>query len=740
MDANSDFDSIRYEHHVHSHSRVDYRIFWVTWSIVALVLFSCALHRGSNWWKRTWTRQHNYQLLEPDQRGSHFLGHLTAALSAVINKPLSHRIQRIVPAPTFGSFILLTSYLAVAIFLSTSIDSPFFSQQYLDHLAFRAAWITLTQIPLVYLLSSKRGPLNLVAGISYERINYIHRWIGRILFLSATLHVGIMTSTISLSDTLHSRKTSMGNIRYGAGAYATLVWIVMTSVIPVRKWSHRIFYINHLISTIGFLIIIAQHIPSYARAPIFIAGGILAMDTCLVLYYFVHNNVSFRPFPQKLGRYGRKYERGILVTGYAVAMTAPSPSILGLPTQIKDTSTIIRIGKLPFSWKPGQHIRLYIPALGTFESHAFTPANCSALPPPPLPPRKDVERGSRMRLSPTDTPAQTSEMLLMIRAKSGLTRRLANHHAEWLTRPCPNASEVPSPLIAYIDGPYGDAPKWEKHEKLVLVSTSTGVSFMLSILDHLEQLCFSGTDRIATQHIRFLWAMRHTDPHFEDTVSQLLRRYSTVLWETGIVLTADFYTTCPESGVASEMSQYDQFAHLRQHSGRSRSRSASRPPLRIRHPEEIYHEWNREIDMHAAALRRVDPFGTLMEGSERWSFESDETSDCGTLVDGGEGDPFADAYTVEGRDDAHRPLPRAEHLEQPAQQEERDGCQCALIQHQRRKLSAARASCEFVTRWPGVRPGIPSTVAEAVPPDGTERAMVVVCAHEAISRKRLAFM
>ncbi|KAI8936108.1 hypothetical protein NX059_007607 [Plenodomus lindquistii] len=738
MDMNGDLDDIRYKHHLAHRGRADHRIFWIIWSMIALALFTTSLRKAIRRWNRRSTCQHyRYQPIVSDHQGSRQICRVSVIVRAAVTRPLSHRLQYFIPAPTVGGCILLTLYFAIAILLLAVVDAPFLSQHYLDDLAFRAAWITLTQVPLVYLLSSKRGPLNIIIGTSHERINYIHRWVGRILFLSATIHFGIMKSSILTSDIIHSREKSMIIVRYGVGAYATLLWIAATSVLPTRGWSHRIFHINHWISTIGFLIIAAQHVPSYARVPIFVAGAILAMDKVLIFYYFVLNNVSFRPLRPRLGRFGRKSERGMLVSGFAVEMTAPSTSSLGLPTQTTDGATVIRIPKIPFSWKPGQHVRLYIHALGAFESHPFTPANCSTLPPPPLPPRNDIERGSHTRLTPNNTPAQTSEMLLMIRAKSGFTKRLAAYHAEWLTRPCPNASEATPPLIAYIDGPYGNAPAWETYENLVLVASSTGVSFMLSILDHLEQLCFTGASRLATQRIRLVWTTRHIDPHFADTVSHLLLRYSMILRETGVSVKADFYTTCPDSEVGVEMSQYDQFAHLRQHSGSSsRSRSASRPPLRIRHPEEVMNEWEREADMHAAALRRVDPFGTLMEGSERWSFESDESSDSETLVDGEEGDPFVNAYATQGRNDAYRHLPRPGVSHRSMQEDGADGCQCAIIQHQRRKLKSFKTtSCEFITRWHGVRADIPSIMAEERPCESAESTMVAVCAPSEISRQ-----
>lgn len=650
--------------------------------------------------------------------------------------PLPRPCRVVLPVSTLGRMLAMVSYITIMFFLLILVDAPILSQHFLDDVAFRAAWVTLTQIPLVYLLASKRGPISFFAGISYERINWIHRLIGPGLLLSATLHMGIMKSSISTSAILQSQDRNMSVVRYGISAYGVLVWISVTSILPLRNWSYRIFYLNHWISTLGFLTIIFQHVPSYACPPIYLAFGIVMLDKSKGAYDCIRNNFSVRPVNRRFSHFRRIPSRGMLVTGYPIELTAPSPFILGFPTQTKDITTILRISNIPFSWRPGQHIRLYIPALGPFEVHSFTPANCSALLPPPLPPRKDIEQhGSSTHLLAPSASVQTSEMLLMVRAYSGLTRRLANHHADWLMRPCPNATEsIPaSPLIAYIDGPYGSVPRWEEYENLVLVATSTGVSFILSIMDHLEQLCFTGSHIVPTHAIRFIWTTRHIDAQLERTVEQLLSRYSAILRDSGIEIDAEFFTTCLHSSIGLEVTQYDQFAHLRQHS-RSRSRSPTPPPLSIIHPDEIYDEWDREAAAEYAKLylTQLDPFRTPIDSSERWSFESDETSENDTLVDG---------HLLEGHDDVYRPLlppPAASQQRNRASTAEENtckGCECAAIQHQRRKMYPARKGGELVVRNYATRPDITSAVRDAITRDGAERTMVAACAHGEVTRQ-----
>lgn len=641
---------------------------------------------------------------------------------------------------TVGRLYLLLIYTAIITFSLTLVNAPTFSQHFLDDIAFRAAWVTVTQIPLVYLLSAKRGPMDLLTGLSYERVNWMHRWVGRILFVSGTVHMAIMKSSISVQDIMQSHNEGMSVVRHGIGAYCMLGWITASSILPLRHWSYRAFYINHWISSIAFLALVFRHVPGFAQTPIFIALSFLTLDKTLQAYSFCNNNISVLRLKRKFARFGRGPGSRMLVTGYPVEMTAPPPSIAGLSSLTKESTTTIRIQKIPFSWKPGQHIRLFIPALGAFEIHPFTPANCSALLPPPLPPRKDIEQVRSNGLLASHPPNPTSEMLLMIRAHSGLTYRLAKYYAEWLTRPCPNASEPSSTLTAYIDGPYGETPMWSKYEKLMLVATSTGISFTLSILDHLEQLCFLEDEKLKTRSVTFVWVIRHSDPQFEHVVEGLLSRYSTLFYESDIRLEAEFYTTCPHSAVESVSISHDPFAHLRRY---PQERLSGKPPLRIRNPDEIYDEWDREAEIRRLGQTLVDPFVTEVGSGERNSSESDQISDTSTFVedhgdDAYDENPFSDAYELGREDASYRPLPPPQSWQHEPLKTKRDeeelGCRCSLIQHGKKKLPSKTMLNDFISRRYAIRPDLSVILSKAVPRACMESTMVAVCANRNVSR------
>jgi hypothetical protein len=199
-------------------------------------------------------RKHRYAPLLPS-KNKQYLERTKALIRAVTLLPTPRLFGFAVTVVPLGRVIILATYCTFAISLLTLVDAPVFSDHFLDDVAFRAAWLSLTQIPLVYFLSTKRGPVNLLAGLSHERMNWAHRWIGRMLFVSTTTHVVIMKSSISTQDILHSRDPTMSVVRYGIATYTVLIWIAITSILPVRRFSYRIFYVNHCVSTLIFLVI-----------------------------------------------------------------------------------------------------------------------------------------------------------------------------------------------------------------------------------------------------------------------------------------------------------------------------------------------------------------------------------------------------------------------------------------------------------------------------------------------------
>jgi ferric-chelate reductase len=112
------------------------------------------------------------------------------------------------------------------------------------HLADSAVgFLALAQLPVIILLSLKT-PLPLpvfLPSLSYEHYNFLHRWAGRVLFLSVTVHGGMWLNqfiTTDQYDQVWAEKTKRGMIAYGL-----MGGIVITSLKPVRQICYQLFWI-----------------------------------------------------------------------------------------------------------------------------------------------------------------------------------------------------------------------------------------------------------------------------------------------------------------------------------------------------------------------------------------------------------------------------------------------------------------------------------------------------------------
>lgn len=89
--------------------------------------------------------------------------------------------------PPFGTIIMLVFYLAFILgleFYNNDVEGA----QHDEAIGLRAALISTAQLPLVVLLAGKNNLIGYVTGVSYERLNVLHRWVARTLLLTATIH------------------------------------------------------------------------------------------------------------------------------------------------------------------------------------------------------------------------------------------------------------------------------------------------------------------------------------------------------------------------------------------------------------------------------------------------------------------------------------------------------------------------------------------------------------------------
>ncbi|RYP40387.1 hypothetical protein DL767_001742 [Monosporascus sp. MG133] len=358
--------------------------------------------------------------------------------------------------PPMGRVLVLLAYWAVIIYMmihnAIHIDALFW-----ERIGFRNAWIATTQVPLLYLLSSKTNIIGWISGTSYERLNWLHRWVARTMFVTTTVHGFHFWRQWVIADFVQEQLEMMPVIKYGLGGWAILLWMVVTSFKPFRSMAYEVFVVQHILAAVFFLWVVYVHIPDYARYNIWFAIAALCFDRVFRFGLLAWQNIRFNPNSSRC--------RGGQMLGHQTQL-----STLG------ETTTILTIKDVHFRWSAGQHLYLWLPRVGIFETHPYTIA------------------------SPHQVPETCicNSIQLVIRSHYGFSRRLNKFAREM------EALGKKETLTALVSGPYGRPPRWDTFETLVLISASTGTSFTLPILESVLQ----SSSTKCTKRIDFLLAAR----------------------------------------------------------------------------------------------------------------------------------------------------------------------------------------------------------------------------------------
>jgi predicted ferric reductase len=274
---------------------------------------------------------------------------------ASLRIPIKNRVLRL---PSFGRTILILLNVTVLVVLCLyGLDLQ--NQLAREDVGFRCGVITIAQLPLIFLLAGKNNIIGFFSGISYERINWLHRWCARCMLLTATLHMGYFLGAWAPYDYIGYQLKNNKIVWKGLAAWVVLVWINISSVAPIRGLSYEIFVLQHLISFALLLGFIFIHTPVEMNVYVWLPVGIFFFDRILRALNVMTRNLNFfRPG----GFYGCRRTKGAFT---CKARFTPLPH---------DT-TRITIRDPPVTWKPGQHVFLSCHSIVPLQSHPFTIAS-----------------------------------------------------------------------------------------------------------------------------------------------------------------------------------------------------------------------------------------------------------------------------------------------------------------------------------------------------------------------------
>ncbi|KAJ5802895.1 uncharacterized protein N7503_005345 [Penicillium pulvis] len=392
--------------------------------------------------------------------------------------------------PTIGSIVLILGYFGYIMGLQFyEWDYP--GAQYWQAQSIRAGWLTIAQFPLVLLLAGKRNLIGYAVGMSYERLQILHRWVARVMLLTATIHGAVQTYGWHKYGVMKLEFDTDSCIPTGFATWMILVWLVLSATAPIRNWRYEIFVAQHIITFIGLVVAIFYHLPSTAlssRIYAWIGVGIFILDRLLRTIIFTYVNAK----PAK----------------------ATITELPGDVTKIRIASPRIK------KWGPGQHVFLSIPKLGLGQSHPATILSTPSSHKNDLVFLLRAHRGFTRRLLDS---AQSSSANLLEKTEDSRTVQIAGQH------------------LSLIGGPYGGSQSdFAAFDTVLLISGSTGITFTLSIL--LDIAHRVKTQKLPVRRLVFVWVVRTVS--CTEWVADELQQAMESLTSAGIEAEVRFFVTC----------------------------------------------------------------------------------------------------------------------------------------------------------------------------------------------------
>jgi len=341
-----------------------------------------------------------------------------------------------------GRVVLVAGYI-VTVILCIVLKSD------LTYNSNRAGFMAVAQLPVIFLFATKNSILSVLLGPGhgYEKLNIIHRWSGRMLFLSAAVH-GTMWIHQHLTYNLpilgQQKETS------GIASFSLLCIIFLSSLRPVRRFFYQGFFMIHVLGYSAFFITICTHTP-YASPWIFPPIAFYGLDLLLRMFKFRIKDATLVPVGKQM--------------------------------------TLINVHDCNGGWQAGQHVRLRVFFHGRiFESHPLTILNA------PSPTYSGLNLGARAVGDWT-------------RALNGY----AHSELERLAPHSEKKTGAGVPVQVMMDGPYGGCSiDLGDYESVLLVSGGSGATFSLAMLDDIITRCIKHgrPNGERTRRIEFAWCIR----------------------------------------------------------------------------------------------------------------------------------------------------------------------------------------------------------------------------------------
>lgn len=161
--------------------------------------------------------------------------------------------------------LLLTLYCTLFTFIGISYGTwvnptkpPGKRIGFLEFSGDRTGCLAFAFVPLVFILSSRDNIFSLITGVSYQHFNFLHRWVGRFIFIMTWVHTILWSIELGImyqpQPTKYKTTWKKRYWKWGVGATALLTFLFLHSFRRVQRWTgYEFFRKSHEFIAVLFL-------------------------------------------------------------------------------------------------------------------------------------------------------------------------------------------------------------------------------------------------------------------------------------------------------------------------------------------------------------------------------------------------------------------------------------------------------------------------------------------------------
>lgn len=316
--------------------------------------------------------------------------------------------------------------------------------------------------PLSVLLATRESILSLLLGVPYQSFNFLHRWLGYIIFVQSSLHtIGWCIIEVRLYQPQPEVGIEWITQTYMIWGIVAMILLTLLFVLStpwgIRLTGYEFFRKAHYVLAMVYIGACWGHwqqlkcflIPSLIFW--FLDRGARLVRTAFLHYHRLPSgHMGFRAAPSSITVFPDPDERGDIVR--------------------------LDLDNDQDAWAVGEHFYLCFTEGSIWQSHPFTPLNAP------------IVRNGKVKHS------------YLFRAKGGETKKVT----DLVSKKLASNPRATTPVI--LTGPYGERNMTDltPNTNIVCIAGGTGITYVLPILLELSRQAIS-----PNRKIELVWAMRH---------------------------------------------------------------------------------------------------------------------------------------------------------------------------------------------------------------------------------------